>query len=474
MLPALRTLVASETPALSSNASYSVMSGRDGVLAALAILVSAFISQGLSFSNLAFALFWPPAGIAFAVCWRFGARAIPSIALGIAVPTFILIPRWGSTLVVLGETLGPWAGVTILRRFGPTQTNDARLRWQIAFYMCGLAVACPIAALFGSLGGAVSHRFSMTDLPGVFLAYTIVEAIGLVLFAPIIIEWLNTRWSAATAADSNDLRNSTWPFVMAAGIEPMRWGLHFIAGASYADVLIFGYFPLVAWCALTATIQRTNALLLWIAIATLTSEALRLHSDGAPVANFDLFRIALVTLIVSTMGQVLAALASERRAAFADVARQRDLDPLTGLFNETSFARALDSAPRPLKVILFAFDNWPEFEILAGIGASYDLQREIADLVRQMPELTSVARLQPGTFAACLHSDADSPAPLTALLERRWSSKQVEMRLIAVALDVLEHDSSASSELLLGARTILSEALFSGDSTPSCAGGPRP
>ncbi len=92
MLPALRTLVASETPAPLSTASYSAMSARDGVLAALAILVSAFISQGLSFSNLAFALFWPPAGIAFAQCWRYGARAIPSIALGIAVPIFILYP----------------------------------------------------------------------------------------------------------------------------------------------------------------------------------------------------------------------------------------------------------------------------------------------------------------------------------------------------------------------------------------------
>jgi EAL domain-containing protein (putative c-di-GMP-specific phosphodiesterase class I) len=258
----------------------------------------------------------------------------------------------------------------------------------------------------------------------------------------------------------------TWLFAIPVGLEAARWLVHATAGALYADVLIYGYFPLVAWCALTESAQRTNALLLWIAITTLSSEALRLHGNGVPTGNFALFRVALVTLIISTMGQVLAALASERRAAFADVARQRDLDPLTGLLNETSFTRTLDEVSRPFKLVMLAFDNWPEFEILAGIGASYDLQVEVADLLRATPGLAALARLQPGTFAARMRSDVHWPEPIVSLLERRWGSGRVGMRLITVALDVPEGEAGAASELLLGARTVLGEALFSGEDRP--------
>jgi EAL domain-containing protein (putative c-di-GMP-specific phosphodiesterase class I)/GGDEF domain-containing protein len=439
---------------------------RRGLWATMAILVSAFISQGLSFSDLAFSLFWPPAGIAFALCWCYGARALPAIALGIAVPTFVLYPGWGSALVVLGESLGPWVGVLLLHRLNPPPTDQARLRWQIAFYVCGMALACPIAALFGSLGAVAGHRFSWTDLPGVVLAYTMVEAIGLVLFGPPVIEWFRNGGAASGNADHHRPRRRPWIFLLPLGIETARWLLYAANGGLYADVLIYGYFPLVAWCSLTESSQRTNGLLIWIAVATLSSEAFRLHGDGAPSAHFDLFRIALVTLILSTMGQVLAALASERRAAFADVARQRDLDPLTGLLNETSFARALEGVPRPFQLALLAFDNWPQFEILAGIGAGSDLQREVATLLCEVGGLCSIARLQPGTFAVCLRSGHRWPEALGPLLERRWSSGQVEMRLVTVALDVTADEASPANELLLGVRTVLNETLFSGDGQP--------
>ena len=440
---------------------------REGLAATLVILASGFMSQGLSFSNLAFSLFWPPAGIAFALCWRYGARALPAVALGIAVPTFVLYPGWGSTLVVLGESLGPWAGVLLLRRLAPSPAEQSRLRWQIGFYVSGIAVACPIAALLGSLGAVAGHRFAWPAVPGVFLAYTMVEAIGLVLFAPPVIEWLAEARAGAQETRADAPRRAPWIYLIPLGIESARWLLHGTAGGRFADLLIYGYFPLVAWCSLTEPSQRTNRLLLWVAVATLSSEALRLRADGAPIANFDLFRIALVTLILSTMGQVLAALASERRAAFAAVARQRDLDPLTGLLNETSFARALDDMPRPFHLSLLAFDNWPQFEILAGIGAGTDLQREVASLLREVPGLSVIARLQPGTFAACLPAAAAWPEPLGTLLERRWSSGQVDMRLISVALEVPAAEAGAANELLLGVRTVLNETLFSGDKQPA-------
>ncbi len=442
------------------------LDGRSALWATLAIFMAAFVSQGLGFSDLAFALFWPPAGIAFALVWYYGARALPAIALGIAVPTFSLYPNAGSVLVVLGETLGPWAGVLLLRRLGPQRAADTRMRWQIALYICGLVLACPIAALCGSLGAVIGGRFPLSSLPGVFIAYCIVEAVGLVLFAPPVIEWLADGSPAGKDAKQRLPLRSIWLFLFPVGIQAVRWLVHGTAAGPYADALIYAYFPLVAWCALTEPAQRTNAVLIWIAIATLSSEAFHLQGDSVPIAVFDLFRIALVTLILTTMGQVLAALASERRAAFSEVARQRDLDPLTGLLNETSFARTIDAVQRPFRIVLLAFDNWPEFEILAGIGASYDLQREVAELLRATGALTGIARLQPGNFAAWQRHDVRWPEPLAPLVQRRWGSGRVEMRLVSVALDVPAGAGTPASELILGARTVLNEALVLGDAQP--------
>jgi EAL domain-containing protein (putative c-di-GMP-specific phosphodiesterase class I)/integral membrane sensor domain MASE1 len=439
---------------------------REYAFATATLLVSACISQGLSFSDLAFSLFWPPAGIAFALCWRYGAHALPMIVFGILVPTFLLYPGWGSGLVVLGEAAGPFVGAIVLNRLSPPPTTGRPLQWQISFYVCGLLIACPIAAVFGSLGAVVDHRFPWSDLLRVVSGYVVVEAIGLVLFGPLLIDGFESSSNGGRRdGDGHQLRAS-WVFLAPPGIEVARWFLHSLAGGAYGDLLIYGYFPLVAWSALTSSTRRCGVLLIWITVVTLSSEAFRLHSSGATAADFSVFRIALVSLILATMGQVLGALASERRAAFADVARQRDLDPLTGLLNETSFARALERLPRPFAVSVLAFDNWSEFELLAGIGAGADLQREVAELLRAAPHLAAVARIQPGVFAALSTGDADWPPSLAPLLERRWSNEQVDMRLIGVAIGLQDPDDTSPSELLLGARTLLNEALLSRDYGP--------
>ena len=442
----------------------AVLDLRTGFFAALIMMASGLASLALSFSGLSFSLFWPPAGIAFALIWRYGPAVLPSIALGIAIPTFIMVPGWGAVFSVIGETIGPWAGVSLLKAVGGrARMHDAPLRWQLSFYACGVWVACPIAAFLGSVGALMEHRFTVGIAPGVFLAYIMVEAIGLVLFAPPLMEWFDRSATSATA-DSKPAR--PWVLLVPLLIESLRVFLFTKQSQDYADLLIYCYFPLVAWCALTAKPQRTNALLLVIAIAVLSDQAWRVNSSAVPSAAFELFRFALVTFILTIMGQLLAALASERRLAFLELARQLELDPLTGLLNERSFSRALGPMPRPGKVVLLSFDNWPEFEILAGIGASYDLQREVSDILRAAPELTSLARLQAGTFACLLHDDVAWPGPLTPILNRRWDRGGIQMRMLCSALTVSDSGAINEGDLLLGARTVLNQALASAEESP--------
>jgi len=441
----------------------AVLDLRTGFFAALIMMASGLASQALSFSGLSFSLFWPPAGIAFALIWRYGTAVLPSITLGIAIPTFIMVPGWGSVFVVIGETIGPWAGVSLLKIVGNrARMHEAPLRWQLCFYACGVWVACPIAALLGCVGALMEHRFAVGIAPGVFLAYIMVEAIGLVLFAPPLLAWFERDANRATDPQP------TWPWILLAplAIESLRVLLFTKQSQDYADLLIYCYFPLVAWCALTAKPQRTNALLLVIAIAVLSDQAWRVNSAAVPSATFELFRFALVTFILTIMGQLLAALASERRLTFLELARQLELDPLTGLLNERSFTRALGPMPRPGKVVLLSFDNWPEFEILAGIGASYDLQREVSDILRAAPDLSNVARLQAGTFACLLDDDLPWPGPLTPILNRRWDRGGIEMRMLCSAVTVPDYVAINEGDLFLGARTVLNQALVSAEQSP--------
>jgi len=459
-----------------TNAALSLSGGSDwplmrlrfsqGVLAAVILAASALFSQALSFSGLAFSLFWPPAGIGYALIWRYGGRAVPWVALGIALPTFLFYPAWGSICVVLGETGAPWLGAAVLRRL--TQRSapaPTALRWQLSFYVSGLLAACPLAAALGTMGAFAEHRFALASVPAAFLAYMIVESIGVVLFAPPAIEWLKRDPPAASAAPLSAPRHR-WILAVPVVIETLRWLLFATVGSEYADLLIYAYFPLVAWCALTEPVQRTNGLLVVVAVAVLSSQAWRLSGINSVTSSFDLFRLALVILTLSVMGQLLAALASERRDAVAEIARQAELDPLTGLLNERSFAQLLDQMQPPFAVVLLALENWPEFEILAGIGASYDVQRELTQMFRETPTLSRPARLQAGIFACVINGGSPWPGSLVPLLERRWGSRGIEMRLIAAGLDVPPMTVRQTGELMLGARTLLNEALFYPDEGP--------
>jgi EAL domain-containing protein (putative c-di-GMP-specific phosphodiesterase class I)/GGDEF domain-containing protein len=294
-----------------------------------------------------------------------------------------------------------------------------------------------------------------------------VESIGLVHFAPPVMAWLAGEVREPMRRRSPYSR-AKWVFLLPVAIEAARWLLFVNSNADYADLLIYCYFPMVAWYALTLSAQSTNALLLVIAVAVLSGQAWKVHAFGVPGANFDLFRCALVILILSSMGQLLAALAAERRLAFAEIKRQLELDQLTGLLNERSFAAAIGRAKPPFKIVLLAFDNWPEYEILAGIGASYDLQKEVAEILGAVPELRSLARLQAGTFAGTMPDEIDWLAPLRSVLNRRWGNDGVEMRLVGVAMEVPDADGQtiAEGELLLGARTVLNEALFRAHEAP--------
>jgi EAL domain-containing protein (putative c-di-GMP-specific phosphodiesterase class I) len=456
-----------ESPAESDWSRFVVqLDWRHGALAALVLCVSALLSQALSFSGLAFALFWPPAGIAYALIWRYGHRALVWVSLGVAIPTFLFYPAWGSMLVVMGETGAPWLGVTVLRtlsrRSGVSLTP---LRWQLSFYVSGFLAACPTAAALGTLGALAEHRFALATVPGAFLAYTTVESIGLALFAPPLIQWLNRdRPMVGLGLRAGSWRG--WILGLPVAIEALRWLLFVTVGPQYADLLIYAYFPLVAGCALTEPAQRTNGLLVVVAVAVLSSQAWRLSEVSTVTTTFELFRLALVILTLSVMGQLLAALAAERRNAVAEIARQAELDPLTGLLNERSFTQLLDQLAPPFAVVLLTLENWPEFEILAGISASYEVQREVTAMFEQNSALTQPARLQGGSFACVLTSVGDWPGPLMPLLERRWGRRGIEMRLIAAGLDVPATAVHDPGELMLGARTLLNEALFHPDEVP--------
>jgi EAL domain-containing protein (putative c-di-GMP-specific phosphodiesterase class I) len=257
-----------------------------------------------------------------------------------------------------------------------------------------------------------------------------------------------------------------WILGLPVAIEALRWLLFVTVGPQYADLLIYAYFPLVAGCALTEPAQRTNGLLVVVAVAVLSSQAWRLSEVSTVTTTFELFRLALVILTLSVMGQLLAALAAERRNAVAEIARQAELDPLTGLLNERSFTQLLDQLAPPFAVVLLTLENWPEFEILAGISASYEVQREVTAMFEQNSALTQPARLQGGSFACVLTSVGDWPGPLMPLLERRWGRRGIEMRLIAAGLDVPATAVHDPGELMLGARTLLNEALFHPDEVP--------
>lgn len=331
-------------------------------------------------------LFWPAAGIGYALVLRFGLRLAFAIAIAQALLHLLLVP---APLAFLPFSIGSTAIATALaclyvrsrRTWMHLSTEDGLL------LLRGALLLCLVSAAIGSAGMIVSGMVPPTELPRVYVQWALGDLLGTTTMTPCVLllfDWqrhartppvhVKTRWHGYAI---------WWLAMLLALVATMLFsrqsGLYPRAGVILPIVLLL-------WSAIRYPP-------LFTAVATmLTSTVLALIMGMGmdhiprPETLLDTSLLMSTLVVISTIPSLLAAATHERRAAMAALHLRATRDPLTGLFNRTTFeeqARTLllDHSG-PLTLIYVDLDNFKLVNDAASHAAGDEVLRHVAGLVR--------------------------------------------------------------------------------------------
>lgn len=322
------------------------------------VLLGAIVIAGLSTlssvaqsSGLPLPLFWPAAGVGFAMLCTQGRSAAWALGLGVGLWATIHFPQHLSLVPVamLATVAGQWVVWRKLQlRFAGTSQPFARQITMLAFLKAQGLVGAPLSAGIAVAGavllGLVSDLAHAAFLWG---ALWIMELCGTLLFAPLAWELLISR------------TRSGLPRFFAKSLEALRTDWKTVAGI----VLIIAV-AAALWLADQALLARAALLLLlpWLAFDATRAGPLTVHimtllagvgllataAQALPGATLgdrqdnELIWLSMAVLVGVLSVQILLVTAHERRLALRRLERQADTDPLTNLLSVTGLYRKIE------------------------------------------------------------------------------------------------------------------------------------
>ena len=271
---------------------------------------TAFLSGSIS-------LVWPPSGIALAAILLFGYRFWPGIALGAVLFSFIDgVPFGFFTFgTAVGNTIGAIVCVFLLKRFVNFNNAMERTLDGAGFVLLACGLGTTVNALFNVVSLVYDKKISPDAIFPNLVEWWAPNALAALVVTPVIITWgtpssvrLNF-WRAAEAA------------LCAAGLvcgTLISFDTWFVYGLQQYPLAYLPY-PFLAWCALRFGPRGAATGTLLVAALAIYS---LLQKRGPFLTGSEADSLRLVGSyigIVAVSNLLLAAAATERRRALADV-----------------------------------------------------------------------------------------------------------------------------------------------------------
>ena len=183
------------------------------------LFVGALIGRVFSIPPLSVTPLWPPAGIATAALFLYGARAIPGIWLGCLVLNLAFFlegepasqphPVIVSLLVSSGSLLQAWFGYWASRKF----LHYSLDRWQPevflkALLICG-PVSCIIAATVGTNSLALTGNLPWNMFDSTWITWWFGDTIGVLLLSGLLLSVLQ-QWRVSNSVLAEPNRRHLW------------------------------------------------------------------------------------------------------------------------------------------------------------------------------------------------------------------------------------------------------------------------
>ena len=170
-------------------------------LVAVAYYVAGRIGLELAYLDGAVAALWPPAGLGLAVLFLYGVRLWPGIVVG-----DLLLADFSTLLAtVLGQTVGNTLALVVaallLQRLTDGRGELERVFDVLAFVACAVLAAL-VSAAFGPMSLRLGDVISADELGRVFRTWTLGDAAGVLVVAPVLLTWASVGLKGIRRRDS--------------------------------------------------------------------------------------------------------------------------------------------------------------------------------------------------------------------------------------------------------------------------------
>src|SRR3954454_4292852 len=164
---------------------------------AVAVVALAYYGAGrigleLAYLDGAVAALWPPAGLGLAVLFLYGVRLWPAIVVGDLLLGDYSTPLGTVLAQTFGNTVALVAAALLLRRLTNGRAGLERVADVVGFVACAM-VAALVSAAFGPLALRLGHVIPAGELGEVFRTWTLGDAAGVLVVAPVILVWASAR-----------------------------------------------------------------------------------------------------------------------------------------------------------------------------------------------------------------------------------------------------------------------------------------
>ena len=346
------------TPALMREVSFSRVAWIM-IVVLLAAMLSRFLSPGQSLS-----LVWAPAGFIFAFAWKYGRWTLVPSCLALIVWGAVANPEvpWVGVAAAIAEIACTLSAVAMLRFLlsrhaaAPDQASAhglPNLYWLTRFYIAALAVGATLAACIGATGFVISRLHPALNALEIWVAYWIIQSLGLLLFAPLTLAWLGAGLHDANAVPfrSRSERRATrgggldaFSVALVLTLTGIVLMLRATGNAGFVGPMLLAYIPATAFCAMRRDALSTYAtltlsgLLLCTALSVdsgvFASEETLTATARVPLRVFETITVVFVSTLFA---QLLQAVSRDRADAMQRLREQSSRDLVTGLGNEFGF-----------------------------------------------------------------------------------------------------------------------------------------
>lgn len=358
-------------------------------------------------------LFWPSAGVGFAVVVRYGLRWAVTIPAAMAllhafvlpVPTEFLPYSIASNTVA---TLVAGWHVQRTRRDLHLRTND-----ELVLFRAGVLLSM-VSATIGAFGLLQAGMIPATEAGSALLLWLLGDLLGITTLAPS----LTLLFGRDDDRPQIPLRRGDVSLTRERGVWMVGMVLCLVAiyiagrsGNAYALGLVSLPLALLLWAAVRfAPIMTMLATIVVVVFLSLLT-GLGLGGFTPPATLLDASVLMLLLMLVSVIPVMLAVSSYEQRSTAAALYRRATRDPLTGLLNRSTFeerARArLGQDEDELALLYLDLDHFKLVNDSASHVAGDELIRSIASLVdAEFGETTLVARTGGDEFAVLIPASA--------------------------------------------------------------------